>query len=200
MSNNVKEDLLIVRLPYKEVHIVAGGRKKFGSIMIWEKEKSGEWYIDLHGKATWFSSSDPEMSMKIRPSDIDHIDSHTESITINLKNSKFNNVEVFFKNYEDKVECYEVAIDMIVNHKEGKKGRSSTELLSMDYSKIDNNIKEELAERVAMIFFAIERLCFVAEPQFVVDELLDIRKELIQLVNDLGGHPAVSYNQVEVAS
>ncbi len=64
----------------------------------------------------------------------------------------------------------------------------------MDYSAIDEAIKEELAERVAKAVHVIENLANVyganlPDPAF--KSLLDLRHELIRLVKDLGGHPAV---------
>jgi hypothetical protein len=61
----------------------------------------------------------------------------------------------------------------------------------MDYSEIDQEAKEELAERVAMAVLTLENLANVVEPAYALEILLRLRKELIQLVRDLGGHPAI---------
>ena len=42
-----------------------------------------------------------------------------------------------------------------------------------------------------MVVLRIENLVHVVNQKFVLDELLEARNELILLVNDLGGHPAV---------
>jgi predicted component of type VI protein secretion system len=62
----------------------------------------------------------------------------------------------------------------------------------MDYSTIDNNTKEELAERVVSAVLQIENLAHVVDLEYQLKILLKIRQELVDLVNDLGGHPAVS--------
>ena len=192
MGNSWNEKSLRVHLQ-NHVNLVTSGKKRLGAIWIIEKYKSGEWYIDLHGRAGWFSSSDPEMDMDIYPSDIEQIKGFNKSITIFLKKSKFNSVEVIFKNHEDKYKCYELISNMIVNYKERKKGRFIMDMSSIDYSTIDNKIKEELADRVAMIVLTLENIAHVFDgPENALKDLLEVRRELIQLVNDLGGHPAVS--------
>jgi hypothetical protein len=62
----------------------------------------------------------------------------------------------------------------------------------MDYSTIDKETKEELAERIAMTVLTIEGIAHVFDgPDNAFKDLLEVRRELIQLVNDLGGHPAI---------
>lgn len=64
----------------------------------------------------------------------------------------------------------------------------------MLYSTIDEDTKEEIAGRVARAVHAIENLANVyganlPDPAF--QSLLDLRRDLIRLVKDLGGHPAI---------
>lgn len=61
----------------------------------------------------------------------------------------------------------------------------------MDYSAIDEAIKEELAERVAMAVLILENLANVVEPDYALESILKLRQELIQLVKDFGGHPSI---------
>jgi hypothetical protein len=61
----------------------------------------------------------------------------------------------------------------------------------MDYSGIDQEAREELAERVAMAVLLLENLANIVEPAYALESVLRLRKELIQLVKDLGGHPAI---------
>ena len=61
----------------------------------------------------------------------------------------------------------------------------------MDYSSIDEEIKEDIAERIAMAVLALENLANVIEPKFALESVLKLRQELVQLVKELGGHPAI---------
>ncbi len=61
----------------------------------------------------------------------------------------------------------------------------------IDYSAINEEIKEDIAERVAMAVLTLENLAHVIEPDYALKSLLKVREELIQLVKDLGGHPAI---------
>ncbi len=190
LNNRSNKDTLTHLFPLREVDFFVGGGKKLGCIMVLEENKSRERYIQLWGRTGWFSSSDPEMDMKIQPADIEQIMDCTDSIRILLLKSKFNSIDVKFKNHEDKDKCYKVISNMIVNYKEPKKGGFITDMSSNDYSNIDASTKEELAERVAMVALKIENLCHVVDQQFVLEDLVNIRRDLIQLVHDLGGHPA----------
>jgi hypothetical protein len=66
------------------------------------------------------------------------------------------------------------------------------DMSSRDFSTLDKDIKEELAERLAMTVLTLEGIAHVYDgPADALQDLLKVRRELIQLVNDLGGHPAV---------
>jgi hypothetical protein len=56
----------------------------------------------------------------------------------------------------------------------------------MDYSKIDDSVKEDIADRVAFAVLSIEILVHEV-PAHTVEGTLKIRQELVQLINDLGG-------------
>ncbi len=169
---------------YEDVKIVTEEGKKLGVIGIWQENWSGKRYIDLHGRAGWFSSSDPNIKMEIHPTDIRKIMSLDEFIKIYLQNSKFISIEVLFNNYEKKNKCYELINKEIVNYIEPKKER----LFSMSLP----DEEEELAEQFAMMVLKLENIAYVFNgPDNALNDLLDVRQELIQLVNSLGGHPAV---------
>lgn len=61
----------------------------------------------------------------------------------------------------------------------------------MDYSKIDATTKEEIADRIAVAVLRLEILVDPAAPAEAVEIILKIRRELVQLVNDLGGSAAM---------
>ena len=61
----------------------------------------------------------------------------------------------------------------------------------MDYSTIDQATKEDIAERIAMAVTKLDGLAYLPQPDYALKSLLEARRELVRLVNDLGGHPAV---------
>jgi hypothetical protein len=61
----------------------------------------------------------------------------------------------------------------------------------MDYSGLNDSAKEDIAERVAMAVLKLDDLAYVIQPEVALNRLLQVRQELIQLVKDLGGHPAI---------
>ena len=58
-----------------------------------------------------------------------------------------------------------------------------------DYSAIDKNVKDELAERVFRISNVVEGLLFTINDKYIYDDLARIYTELVELKNDLGGYP-----------
>jgi len=61
----------------------------------------------------------------------------------------------------------------------------------MDYSDIGDEVREKIAEQVAMAVLSLENVAQVAQPAYVLDSILKVRQDLRQLVKDLGGHPAI---------
>jgi hypothetical protein len=61
----------------------------------------------------------------------------------------------------------------------------------MDYSTIDKDIKEKIAERDAMAVLTIETVAMTVNETYLINLLADVRQDLAQLVKDLGGHPAI---------
>ena len=61
----------------------------------------------------------------------------------------------------------------------------------MDYSKIDAITREEIADRVAVAVLRLELLIDPATPAEVFEIILKLRRELVQLVDDLGGSSAM---------
>ena len=164
---------------------------------MFEENISGKWFIDIGGRGVWYKSGDVELRMdKIYGSNIKRINNYEKSIRIDLKEFWFNSVDIAFKKSKDKDQCYKLINDNLVNRisqKEIKKEKVINDITSKNYTKIDSEVKKELAERVAMVVVKVNALCFVAKPRFVSDQLLDIQNELIQLTKDLGGHPALPY-------
>ena len=63
----------------------------------------------------------------------------------------------------------------------------------MDYSAMDAAVKEDIAGRVAMAVLEVENLAMLAQlPDHAFQSIMKLRQELRQLVEDLGGHPAVT--------
>jgi len=64
---------------------------------------------------------------------------------------------------------------------------------SVDYSAMDAAVKEDIAGRVAMAVLEVENLAMLAQlPDHAFQSIMKLRQELRQLVEDLGGHPAVT--------
>jgi HJR/Mrr/RecB family endonuclease len=103
---------------WEDVKLVADERKRLGAISILEDVKTNEVEFEIRGRAGWFSSSDPEMTMKIVPSNIEKIISNANSVTLFLNNMKFHIVDVRFKNSTVKEKCYDLVCHLIERYKE----------------------------------------------------------------------------------
>jgi hypothetical protein len=60
----------------------------------------------------------------------------------------------------------------------------------MDYSTINKDIKEDILERVVKAVLTIETVVMTVPETYQINLLSDVRRELVQLKKDLGGHPA----------
>lgn len=187
-----------IRIRYmQDVNINVGSGIKPGYIWIFEETNSGKWFIDIGGRGVWSKSGDVELRMdKIYGSNIKGITDYEQSIRIDLEEFWFKSIDIIFKKSKDKDQCYKLINDNLVNRpsqKESKKEKVSNDITSKNYKKINSEVKEELAERVAMVVVKVYDLCSVAKSRFVSDQLLEIQNDLIQLAKDLGGHPALPY-------
>ena len=63
----------------------------------------------------------------------------------------------------------------------------------MDLSKIDQPTKEALADRIANAVLILEQVAMFGtiQPKNALDDLLKVRGDLVKLVKELGGHPAI---------
>jgi hypothetical protein len=105
-------------LLWEDVNLVANDKKRLGVISILEDARSGGGEISISGRGSWFSFGDPEMSMKISPSNIDKIATNRNSVTFFLNNQKFHIVDVKFKNSSIKEKCYGLVCNLIERYKE----------------------------------------------------------------------------------
>lgn len=60
----------------------------------------------------------------------------------------------------------------------------------LDYSNIESEVREEIAERIAMVGVELADMSFLIQTPREVNTLHFIRQELRRLVDELGGNPA----------
>ncbi len=135
---------------WEDVKLVADEKKRLGVVNFLEDDKSGEQQFKIHGRAGWFSSSDPEMDMKIFPSNIDKIINNSNSITLFLNNMKFHTVDVKFKNNTVKEKCYDLVCHLIERYKENLvlQGKLRAKYKTGDLSDISPEGFEKLVEEL----------------------------------------------------
>lgn len=60
----------------------------------------------------------------------------------------------------------------------------------LDYSNIESEVREEIAERIAMVGVELADMMFLVQMPSVNNKLHYLLRELRSLVDELGGHPA----------
>ena len=84
-----------------------------------------------------------------------------------------------------------IHVQVVANKIEILAASSEKQVGAMDFSGIDDELKEKLADRIAWAVLKLEDLSFMVNTKNEIDGLLQARQDLVQIVKALGGHPAV---------